>query len=175
MKRVGTIAVLVLLSATVIRAQAAPITFVATDDPGVSGFVTFDDAVFDGSAFQFVSNTAVLDLALTAFGAIFTTSDVVTAASTFINSSGPVPLIVNGSGLLAYNGSQAIAFFPDGFGGTALDGDASLAFSATGVFGEFTYHQVRWVVPAQAVPEPTGVALVALGLAGLCLRRRIRS
>lgn len=121
--------------------SAALINFNATGNPNVSGFVQFDDSAFN--AFQFVLNTAITDLSLTAFGASFALADVVTTDSTIINSSGLTPLIRNGAGLLANNGAQAIAFFPDGFTGTAPDGDASLAFSPTTTFGPFSIHAVK--------------------------------
>jgi hypothetical protein len=170
MKKTAILGVLLLLSMGAFQAQAATITFYATGHPEVDGFVSFDDAAFDGSDFQFVPNTAIVDLFVTAFGAVFGFEDVVISDSTIIDSSGPVPIIVNGTGLLANDGSQAIAFFPDGFDGTPFDGDASLAFSATPTFGPFSFHQVSW--DAQAIPEPSVVALFAVGLAGLGLRRR---
>ena len=154
-----------------LSAQAAPITFTATGNANVVGYVRFDSADFDGTNFQFLLNTEVVDLAITAFGATFTLADVVTSDFTIIDSSGPVPLIVNGAGLLASNGARAIAFFPDGFGGTALDGDASLAFSSTPGFGPFDFYQVKW--KAVAVPEPTSLALFGVGAALLARRRRM--
>lgn len=152
-------------------AQAAPITFTATGNANVVGYVTFDDADFDGTIFQFLANTEVVDLSLVAFGASFDLADVVDADFTIIDSTGPVPFIVNGAGLLANNGAEAIAFFPDGFGGTALDGDASLAFSLTPDFGPFDFYQVKWEV--LAVPEPTSLALFGVGAALLARRRRM--
>jgi hypothetical protein len=99
--------------------------------------------------------------------------DVATADTTFINSSGVLEIIENGGGLLADNGSQSIAFFPDGFGGSGIDGDASLAFSDSAGFGPFTFHKVAWVVgPKAAVPEPSIIALFAAGLFGIGFARR---
>jgi hypothetical protein len=46
------------------------LNFVATDLPGVSGFVQFDDADFDGTASQFLSNSNITDLPITAFGEV---------------------------------------------------------------------------------------------------------
>ena len=98
-------------------------------------------------------------------------ADVVDSDFTIIDSTGLVPIIVNGAGLLANNGAQAIAFFPDGQGGTALDGDASLAFSVTPGFGPFNFYQVKW--EQVSVPEPTSLALFGLGAALLARRRRM--
>jgi len=141
------------------------VNFHATGNPDVSGYVQFDDSSFDGSTSQFLLNSSITDLSLTAFGSVFTLADVVTADTTIINSADAIPIIVNGAGLLANNGSQAIAFFPEGFDGTAINGDASLAYSTTPTFGPFTYHAVKW--EASVVPIPAAVWLFGSGLLGL--------
>jgi hypothetical protein len=144
--------------------RAATITFEARGVQGVSGFVSIDDHDFDGTNWQYISNSRIVDLSLTAFGQVFTLQHVTTASGTFIDSSGALPRIVNGSGRLAGNGSAQIAFFPDGFDGTAQDGDASLAFSA----GEpWTFHAVRWDPAGVEVPEPSSFALFGAGLTAL--------
>lgn len=76
----------------------------------VSGFIQFNDDDFDGSSFQFVSNSFITDLMLTVFDQSFTLADVVTRDITLIDSSGGIPVIVNGSGFLADNGTESLLF-----------------------------------------------------------------
>lgn len=154
--------------------QAAPVTFTATGDANVSGFVTFDDSAFDGTTFQFVSNSNITALSLTVFGTVFDLGDVVVADDTIIDSSGADPIIINGSGFLADNGAgQTISFFPDGHDGSASDGDASLNFGPD--LGEGKFLAVKWVVgEVTDVPEPGTLALFGAGLAALGWVRRRR-
>jgi hypothetical protein len=160
-----------LLTIAPAMASAAPIRFVATGNANVSGYVEFDDADFAGIDFQFLSNTEILDLSLQVFGEAFTLADVDTTASTIIDSTGATPIIVNGAGNLANNLSLAIAFFPDGYSGTAVDGDASLSLGGPNAgLADESFYAVRW--EAQAVPEPTSLLLFGAAGVGALIRRR---
>jgi hypothetical protein len=167
-KKMTVLFALILLAIWSIPAQAAQVTFNATGQPNVTGFVQFDNSFFLGGTFDQVSNTHITNLSITAFGAVFNLANVDTTANTYINSSGPIPIIVNGGGLLADNNVKAIAFYPDGYSGTPTDGDASLAFGPSG--GTLTYYAVRWDVAT--VPEPATMLLLGLGLMGLAGARR---
>jgi hypothetical protein len=157
------------------QAQATLINFNATGVAGVSGYVQIDDSSFDGSASQFLSNTAITDLMLTVFGEIYTLANVATGDDTIIDSSGRFPVLGNGAGNLADNGSQAISLFPDGFGGTASDGDASLAIGPSGSLADTSFFDVRWTPEPANVPEPATLVLFGLGLASFGFARKKHS
>lgn len=165
MKKAGFAIVFALLVFSA-QSQASLINFNATGVGGISGYVQMDDSLFDGSTFQFISNASLItDLSLNVFGQVFSFADVVGGDNTIIDSSGLIPSIVNGGGNLANNGIQAIAFFPDGYNGTASDGDASLAVgAANGGLADESFYAVQWVVGAASVPAPAPLALMGLGL-----------
>ncbi len=177
MKTLRVLIAFMLVTTASIPAPAAVVTFDVTGVPGISGFVQYDSSALHGF-FEVVPNTAIVGLSVDVFGELFDLPDVLTIpgfSAAFIDSSGAKPLIINGFGLLADNGSRAIAYFPDGSGGTAIDGDASLSFQSTGGTLPASVFAVKWEV--RAVPEPTSLVLVYLGLAvlGLSLHKRHQS
>src|SRR5688572_25084610 len=160
--RSAYILALVLFIATPLAANAGLIRFVPVGEPLVSGYIDFDDADFNGTNFQFLLNSLIRDLSLSANGNLFSLADVVTNHATIIDSTGATPRIVNGAGLLADNGTAQVAFFPDNTG----DGDASLS-----LLGRAGWNP-RWIATPVAVSEPASLALLLAGLAGLVARRR---
>ena len=68
------------------RASASPINFVATGDANATGFIQFDTADFNGTSFQIVPNSEILDLALTIDGQTFDLADVIGSDRTVIDS-----------------------------------------------------------------------------------------
>lgn len=155
-------------------ADAATVRFNATGYTGISGYVDFDDTSFNGTNFQFLSNTAIVGLALNVFGSIFDLGDVTTTAFTIFDTTGSDPRIVNGGGELANNGVNSISFFPDGFGASGSDGDASLEFGT--VFNQGEYFAVKWSPSAvSAVPLPASLPLLAGAFGALAALRRKRA
>jgi PEP-CTERM motif len=154
---------------TVGQAQASLITFTATGNPDISGFVQFDDlGLVYGAPSQALSNTFITALNLDVFGQTYFLADVSTGDFTYIDTLGPLPLIVDGSGNLADNGSQAIAFWNEIFA-VPFDGDASLAIGPSGSLADTSFYAVQWVASITSVPEPGTLALLGLGLSGLGL------
>jgi hypothetical protein len=169
MKRLRMLAALLLLCAGV-EAKAGVLTFNATGVAGISGFVQFDDSYF-AFFLNFIPNTAIVGLSLNVFGEQFDLADVSTSSATLGGTQGGNALIINGFGLLADNGVRAIAFYPDGFDGTPVDGDASLSFQVSPSSFPAPTYPVRWVA-ATAVTEPASLALIALALVAFALTRR---
>ena len=124
-----TIAFLALLAGPIGLIQAAPLTFTATGDPNVSGYVTFEDSglLLNGTC-ESNTNITELDLTVTVGSEtmVFSTGDVETGDSSVLISTGPLPQIQNGCGNLAISGGWTIGFWPDGWDGSPTDGDAAL-------------------------------------------------
>jgi hypothetical protein len=170
MKSLGWLAAVAMLFAAPVSSHAAIITFNATGVPGVSGYVQFDSSSFSGS-FDFVRNTQIVGFSMSVLGQAFDLGDVDTSAYTIVDSSVVPPVIVNGAGGLADNGTLRIFFYPDGADGTPADGDAALAYFRPDF--SVAVLPVRWVVGA-AVPEPASLMLAAIAMAALAAARRRR-
>lgn len=149
--------------------RASVLTFEATGVAGVSGFIQFDSTAFTPT-FLFIPNTTIVGFSMTVLGEVFDLGDVDTGAFTLIDNSVQPPLIVNGAGGLADNGSLRIFFYPDGGNGTPTDGDAALAYFNPDF--SVTVLPVRWVVAT--VAEPGMPALLTIALAALAIARRGR-
>ena len=117
MKTLRTLATFLLLALALMPAHPAVITFNATGVSDVSGFLQFDSSMFTGSPLDFVPNTEIVGFSMTVLGETFDLGDVDTTAFTLIDSAAVPPIIVNGAGGLADNGSLRIFFYPDGGNG----------------------------------------------------------
>jgi hypothetical protein len=155
-------------------ANAASITYFAEGNPNITGSITFDTTGFGSGSSDSEPNTSITGLSLTVFGSLFTFADIVTAADTFFNDTVNPPVIINGGGLLADNGSFEIAFYPDGYNGVNTTGNASIAFATEGTpCGGTTCGNFYAVdLSTTAVPEPTTGALFATSLAAAAILMR---
>ena len=171
MKIVETVLVVLLLAGACAGARASIITFDLTGVPGISGYVQYDSSYFHGFAFDYVPNTAIVGLDIDVFGAHFDLGNLVDIPGFSAAIMDTItPRIINGYGLLADNGVNAIAFWPDGSDGTPMDGDAALSFQTSVWFLPETTYAVHWTVAA--IPEPGTVALLgAVALIGVASRR----
>jgi hypothetical protein len=169
--RTGLVIACLALAAT--AARASIVTFNLTGVAGISGYVQYDSSYFHGFSFDYVPNTAIVGLNVDVFGTHFGFVDLVNIpgfSAAFMDTSASGYRIINGFGLFADNGVNAIAYFPDGWEGTPLDGDAALSFQTSCCFAPETAYAVRWTVAS--APEPMPVVLVGIALLGLAAARR---
>jgi hypothetical protein len=153
-------------------ARGSIITFNLTGVAGISGYVQYDSAGFNGFSFDYVPNSYIVGMDIDVFGAHFVIGDLFNLpgfSAAFMDTASASPRILNGFGIFADNGVNRIAYWPDGSDGTPLDGDAALSFQTSCCFVPETSYAVRWVA---AIPEPRTWLLVAAGLAALRGARR---
>ena len=172
MKIVRTAFVLACLAFAATVARASIVTFNLTGVPGISGYVQYDSSYFHGYSFDYVPNSAIVGIDIDVFGAHFDLGDLENIpgfSAAFLDTSATTGLrILNGFGWFATNGVNAIAYYPDGFDGTPMDGDAALSFQTVDCCVPSTTYAVRWV----AAPEPATWALLGIALLGLLGARR---
>ena len=165
-------------------ALAEVVRFNATGDPDVSGYVEFDTTglPLDGSC---QSNTSVVGLSLQVTVGVetlnFGLADVTTSDQTQLDNTGGPLIIKNGCGDLANQGDWYIGFWPDGWLGTPMDGDAALLVDNRGSSPSEEAFAVRWELErANTPPVPTfsiwGLLLLTLsaGLVASSYLRRAR-
>jgi hypothetical protein len=151
----AAIAVVGLLAAAPLTAEAAIYRFEAISSSyGDLGYLDYNSSVFDGTSFQFVANTNLLDLKFTdpISLAVVTTVGPPTD-STIFDSTGVLPTVVGGSG---FTGGTD---FPNG------------VWIADTYYVEITGHSfsdVTWnTTVLSGVPEASTWAMMLLGFAGL--------
>ena len=161
---VGTaLAGLLSLGLAATSANATVLRFTATSAAsGVLGYLDYDSSVFDGSNFQFVPNTDLLDLKFVdpISSAVVTTIGP-PGDSTIFDSTGPLPTVVGGSGFT---------------GGTTFADGVWIAGTNFVIVTNDQFSDVSWSTAVAGVPEPAAWALMltGFGLAGVTLRSRRR-
>ncbi|HWI86398.1 MAG TPA: PEPxxWA-CTERM sorting domain-containing protein [Sphingomonas sp.] len=144
-------------------ADAAILKFTATStSQGVLGFLTYDEAIFDGSSFQFVTNDNLLSIDFTdPVTSFHVTTPGPSGDSTIFDSSGAWPTVVGGSG---FTGGTS---FPDG---VWIAGSEFVEVAGT------SFDDVKWStsVVGPSVPEPATWAMMlgGFGAVGGAMRSR---
>jgi len=130
----------------------------------VTGSLTIDSSFLPGTD----PNSDISSLSFTFGSTSWNTGDIVDSASTIFT---PVPVIDDGAGLLADNGTWGLAIFPSGYSYGSVVGDM-LVFPEGGFSGLGGTAVAGSVGTWAVTPEPATLLLLGTGLAGCLAARR---
>lgn len=157
------------LSMSAERSEAAPVQFSYAGTQGAvtaSGYMVIDDALFDGSSFQGIFQSNLIDFSMTMTNSTSTftwgLADLVTASRWFFDSSTAIPDIVGQGGYI----SNTLSLIAAGRGTMS---------SSLGYIGEPPYGDWNYEGPVSAVPAPAALPLFLLALGGLGFLYRRKS
>ena len=156
-------------AAVLVPMQAAEATIyrftLSSDLYGALGFMEYNSSAFDGTSWQAVENSMILNLYFTApiTGKVYDTPGPADHV-TYFDSTGSLPAVAGGGGTLA---------------GTDYDDGVLIWNSGTPVSFDGVFYEVTWNTTAvsSAVPEASTWAMMLLGFGavGYGMRRRRRS